>query len=113
MNKDLTVSEYITSVDPKAKKVFDELRAYILSLDSRIEEKMAYGILGFYLGKQKLYIGGYKTHVGLYPGPTLIDKHKSTIGHLRKAKGTLHLPLNKEVPFDQLHEILKETLGIN
>lgn len=112
INKDLTVEQYIASVPLKAKPVFDELRAYILKLDSKITESVSYGILGFYLGKKKFYIGGYKTHVGLYPGPTIIDKYQDKVGHLREAKGTLHLALDKKIPYDLIENVIKDALGI-
>lgn len=111
MKKNPTVDEYIDSIDPIAIHQFNKLRTYIKSLSPNIHEIVAYGILGFQLDKKKIYLGGYKTHLGLYPGPTLLDNMGHKIDHLRKAKGTLHLSLKEPLPYELIKEVI--TLALN
>ncbi|MBN3490338.1 DUF1801 domain-containing protein [Acholeplasma equirhinis] len=107
-----SVDDYISSIDPKARPIFDELRKFVLTLSPDIKEAVAYGILGFYLGKKKFYIGGYKTHVGVYTGGTLLDKFGPDVQALRKAKGTIHLSLKDKIPFKIISPVIKEALGL-
>lgn len=112
MQKNPTVDEYILSVDTVAINQFNALRKFIKSLDPNIFEITAYGILGFQLNKKKIYVGGYKTHIGLYPGPTILDQMGREVDHLRKAKGTIHLSLKEPIPLDLVEKVIKAALII-
>ena len=107
-----TVDSYIQSIDPIALPIFNKIRYYILSLNDQIQEYSGYGILGFKLGKKKFYIGGYKTHIGLYPGPTLINSLKDELKDLKVSKGTIHIPLKEPIPFDVIKLVIQRALDL-
>ncbi len=107
-----TVDSYIKSIDPVALPIFNQVRHYILSLNTEIKEYSGYGILGFKLAKKKFYIGGYKTHIGLYPGPTIIESLKDKLKDLKLSKGTILIPLKEPIPFDIIKLVIQRALDL-
>lgn len=107
-----TVQLYLDTIDPKTYPIFDQVRKLILTLDPKILEYSGYGILGFKLNKHKFYIGGYKTHIGLYPGSELIQSLKDELKDYKTSKGTIHIPLDKPLPTKLIILIASKSLGI-
>ena len=54
-----------------------------------------------------VYFAAYKTHIGLYPAPTGIERFKKELSVYGSGKGTLKFLLDKPIPFDVISKIVK------
>lgn len=64
----VTVSEYIASVPPNARKSLRQIRGAIKKAAPSIKEPISYRIPTFELdGKYLLYMAAFKDHVSIYP----------------------------------------------
>lgn len=105
----ISIDKYIDS-NP-AKEVLIKYRKYIKSLLPEATEVMSYGIPTFdYKGKHIIHFGGYKGHIGIYPTSGAIEAFKDRITGYKTTKGTIQIPLDVEIPFKLLEDIVKHRL---
>lgn len=96
MQKHSSVEGYLAAVPPPAKKHFGALRRLVKAVAPNAEERLSYGLLGFFDDGPLVFLGGYEAHVALYGGKVL-----SREGPLEKylsGKGTLRFELDAPLP---------------
>ena len=77
-------------------------------------ETMAYGIPTYKINnKNFVHFGGAKNHIGFYPSPSPIIFFKDDLSSYKCTKGTIQLPLDKELPFDLIKKIIEFRLVEN
>ncbi|NVK26750.1 MAG: DUF1801 domain-containing protein [Flavobacteriia bacterium] len=89
-----------------------ELRQTILDALDHTEEKMNYGILAFATapgGKRdkQIMIAGYKSHVGFYPTPEVLDKFSSELTSFKSGKGSVQFPHDQPLPIELIKKMVK------
>jgi len=112
MDKFKTVDDYFNAQPEKAKKALLELKDCILKVAPNATELFNYNIPAYALtedGKreQQIMIAGYKTHVGLYPHPTTMEKFDSELMEYKRGKGSVQFPLDKPLPKDLIVRMIK------
>ena len=109
MTNATTVSEYLATTPPKARKALKQLRAAIKAAVPGVTERISYRIPTFDLdGRRLLYIAAFTEHVGLYPvTPAMVAKHGAAIAPYRSGKGTLRFPLDAPMPTALVHKLAK------
>ncbi len=104
-----TVDEYIATAPQEVQGNLKELRVAIKSAAPLAEERISYGMVGyFYLGKL-IYFGLWKDHIGLYP----IIGDVGGLEKYRTSKGTASFPLDKKLPVAQIKKLVKERVKRN
>ena len=87
-----TVEAYIKAAPKEAQIALQAIRKAIKSAAPKAEEKMGYGVPGFWLnGHPLVYYAAFKKHVGLYPGPNGIKAFKQELSAYKTATGTVQL----------------------
>lgn len=106
--KPTTVAEYIESCPPASVPVLREVRARVLAAAPGTTEAVSYGIASWVLPprRTRLYAGGWKAHVAIYPVPQVDDALAAELGPYRAAKGTLRFSLRDPFPFELLDRLL-------
>ncbi len=99
------VDEYIASQPPETLRALEELRSCIGEAAPEATELMNYGIPAFALvdgGKRdkQIMIAGYPKHVGVYPGPDVIEAFADRLAPYKFAKGSVQFALDKPIPKD-------------
>lgn len=94
------VDEYINSFSGETRIKLDSLRQTIRSIVPEAREKIAYGIPTFTYHGNLVHFAGYKTHIGLYPGPAPIKQFEKEVAGFKTSKGTIQFPLDKPLPWD-------------
>lgn len=101
------VEQYVQSVPSVARPVFDELRSIVKAELSAAREVASYGVIGYKVdeGRARVFIGGWKDHVALYPVP-----HDESLlrecAPYQKGKGTLWFSLQKPLPKQLIKRVI-------
>jgi uncharacterized protein YdhG (YjbR/CyaY superfamily) len=100
------VVDYINN-QPKSHQVkLNQIRAYLFKIIPGLKEKLSYGIPTIYLDKNIFHYAAFKTHIGLYPGPTAIHQYTKELKNFEVSKGTIRIMLEQEVPLNLIKKII-------
>lgn len=108
-----TIEQYIDSNPEKLRPMLEEMRKVIQKAAPEATEGISYGIPTFKLNGNLLHFGGYKTHVGFYPGAEAVDVFLEEVKEYKHSKGTIQFPLDKPLPFELIQKITKYKVKIN
>ncbi len=86
------VTAYIDGFPPPVRERLAKLRSAIAASAPEAEERLAYGIPTWWQGENLIHIGGFKKHVGIYPGPEAIVAFADALGDYVSSKGAVQLP---------------------
>ncbi len=108
LNQKISFDEYFLQFPSETQEKLQLIRKLVKELVPEAIEGFSYGIPTFdYKGKHLIHFAGYKAHIGVYPTATGVSKFESDLSPYKTAKGTIQLPLNKEIPFDLLKKIVE------
>jgi uncharacterized protein YdhG (YjbR/CyaY superfamily) len=101
--KHTTFDEYVKDLPEQTQRALRELRDCILKAAPAAIEMFNYNIPAFALvegGKrdQQIMVAGYKNHVGLYPGPMVIEYFASELKGYKQGKGSVQFPVKDPLP---------------
>ncbi len=100
-----TVDKYVDDFPDKVKSLLNQMRTIIKNTAPDAIECISYGIATYKLGGNLVHFGGYKTHIGFYPGPGAIKTFAHELSDYKTAKGTIQFPLDKPLPLDLIAAI--------
>jgi len=105
----LTVSEYIASAPPNARKPLRQIRGAIKKAVPGITERISYRIPTFDLdGRYLLYMAAFKDHVSIYPATaSMMDKYGKQLKPYRSGAGTLRFDLGERIPVALITRLAK------
>ena len=102
------IDNYIKQFPKEVQEKLLEIRKIIFSIAPDAMEKISYGMPGFFLNNKPLvYVAGYKNHIGFYATPNGHEKLAEELSVYKQGKGSVHFPLNKEIPFDLIRRIVE------
>jgi uncharacterized protein YdhG (YjbR/CyaY superfamily) len=102
------VDEYIGGNPKEAQGALRKIRQAIRKAAPGAEEKISYGIPCFAQEGNLVYFGGWKTHIGFYPGSNQAHEvFKKEFAPFSPSKGTLRFPLDRPMPLDLVAEVVR------
>jgi len=101
------IDEYMADFPDDARAAMEKVRTAIRKAAPRAEEAIKYQIPTFVLNGNLIHFGGYKNHIGLYPGSRAIEEFKQELVGYKLSKGTVQLPLDKPMPTGLITKITK------
>jgi uncharacterized protein YdhG (YjbR/CyaY superfamily) len=102
-----TIDEYIANY-PEIKETLQELRSLIKSCVPDATEKISWGMPTFVLhGSNLAHFAVNKGYIGFYPADTGVEAFKDELAGYTTTKGSIHLPLNKPMPYDLIKRIIE------
>ena len=103
-----TYEEYCLDSPEETQEILENLKNFIQNLLSESELCINYGIPTFKMkGKNVIHFGGFRSHIGLYPGSEVIEIFAEKLKKYKTSKGTVQFPLTQELPFDLIQEIVE------
>lgn len=110
--KATTVDQYVASVPPAARPMFDELRDLVRNALPHADEVFSYGIVGYkhVKGRARVFVSGWRDHVAVYPVPADPDLQAELAPFVR-GKGTLWFPLNRPLPRELVLRVVDALAG--
>jgi uncharacterized protein YdhG (YjbR/CyaY superfamily) len=103
-----TIDEYIKNYPKEIQIKLSEIRSIIRGIvPKEAGEKISYGIPTFTLNGNLVHFGGFKSHIGFFPGAEAIEVFKEKLTKYETSKGTIKLPLDKPIPIALIKQITK------
>ena len=101
------IDEYIKEFPMEVQDRMQKIRKTIKEAAPDAQEKISYAMPTFVLkGNNLVHFAAYKKHIGFYPTPSGIEKFKDKISAYEWSKGAVQFPLDKQVPYDLIREIV-------
>jgi uncharacterized protein YdhG (YjbR/CyaY superfamily) len=99
--------EYIKNYPADVQVLLTQLRTIILKVAPKAEEAIKYGIPTFVLNGNLVHFGGFKNHIGFFPGASGVKEFKKELSAYNTTKGTIQFPLNEKIPAGLVARIVK------
>ncbi len=109
-----TVQEYLDDVPDDKRSTIEKLRNTILSVVSKAEECISYGIPTFKYHGPLLSYAVFKAHCSLFPwNASLIKKFAEELKDYKTSKGTIQFTVEKPLPITLVKKLIKERVKEN
>lgn len=106
------VDEYIARQPPKIRERLRKSRLVIHRAARGLEERISYRIPAFTMhGRIVVYLGGFKTHVGIYPPVKGDARLAKALAPYANEKGNLRFPLDRAMPYALITRAVKARLA--
>jgi uncharacterized protein YdhG (YjbR/CyaY superfamily) len=102
-----SVDEYIAQFPSEVQATMNRLKRVIKEAAPQAEERISYGMPGFYLHGMLVWFGGHKNHLGFYPTGEGIEAFKDELSGYKMSKGAVQFPLDKPIPYDLIYKIVR------
>ena len=103
-----TYEEYCLDFPEETQIILENLKNFIQNLLPESELCINYEIPTFKMkGKNVIHFGGFKNHIGLYPSSEAIEIFDEKLKKYKTSKGTVQFPLQEDLPFDLIQEIVE------
>ncbi len=102
-----TIDEYISTFPPEVHQILQKFREVINEAAPEATEAISYGIPTFKLNGNLVHFGGYKHHIGFYPGAAGVEAFEKVLHKYEVSKGTIKFPIDKPIPFGLVTKIVK------
>lgn len=106
MQKPETVDAYIATFPQETRSVLQQMRDIIKANAPQAEERISYGMPGYYLNGPLVYFAGYKKHIGFYATPTGHEAFAEELSKYKQGKGSVQFPLSTPLPIDLIKRIV-------
>ena len=93
-----TVDGYIKGFPGAVGKKLSQLRAAIRAAAPGAEEKISYGMPGYYLNGRLVFFAAGKAHIGFYALPGAIKAFAKELTGYATSTGTVQFPLETPIP---------------
>jgi uncharacterized protein YdhG (YjbR/CyaY superfamily) len=106
-------SEYLSTVPVPVRKNLVKMRSVIRSTMPRdAVETISYCIPAFKIRSGVLvWFAGFSDHCSLFPTASVIGMFKDKLRDFSTSKGTIHFPLDKQLPTGLIKEIVKARIA--
>lgn len=107
MKKVNTIDEYIKNYPEEVQVILKKIRQTIQKAAPHATEAVAYGIPTFKLNGNLIHFGGFKNHIGFFPGSGGIEEFKEDLKKYKTSKGTIQFQLDEPIPYALITKITK------
>jgi uncharacterized protein YdhG (YjbR/CyaY superfamily) len=101
-----TIDEYIAQFPGPVQAKLREMRELIRATAPAATEKISYGMPTFFLRKNLVHFGAFKTHIGFYPVPTALEAFAAELSPYKTSKGGVQFPLDQPLPHELIARIV-------
>lgn len=100
-----TVDEYIASFPEDIQLRLRQIRDTIRAAVPDAVERISYQMPTFALSRNLVYFAAFTRHIGFYPTASGIQAFADELAAFPLSKGTVRLPLDRELPLDLIRRI--------
>lgn len=94
-----TIDDYILSCSEIIQPKLKELRKIISNAAPEMTEKISWRMPAFCLNKNVIQFAAFKNHIGIYPGPAVIEELAERLKGYKTSKGAIQIP--NDMPLDR------------
>ena len=108
------IDVYISNFPVEIQIKLQEFRLFLKNLIPNATECINYGIPTYKVNDQNLvHFGGFKSHLGFYPGAAVMDIFENELSEYKSAKGSVQFPYNQTIPYDVIEKIVQFRIDQN
>lgn len=109
-----SIDAYIASCAAEHKQGLEQMRQIIRKAAPKAEEVISYAMPTFRLNDRNLvHFAANKNHIGLYPGPGVIEEFAAETTTYNGSKGSIHFPYDKALPKTLITRMVKAGIRRN
>ena len=102
-----SIDEYIGTFPDDIQSRLESMRQIIKSVIPGAIETISYQIPTFKINNKNIvHFSAYKNHIGLYPGPSVIEHFKEELSQYKWSKGAVQFPLDNPIPSELVKKIV-------
>jgi uncharacterized protein YdhG (YjbR/CyaY superfamily) len=105
-----TIDDYISICPKEIKEILEKVRQTIHNAAPDAIEKISYQMPTFYQDGNLIHFAAFKNHLGIYPGPEVIEAMVKELKNYKTSKGTIQFQYNKPIPYNLIEKIVKYNL---
>ena len=105
----ITIDDYISSCSEEIQPKLQDLRKIISTAAPEMTEKISWRMPAFSLGKNVIQFAAFKKHIGIYPGPAVIEEFAERLKGYKTSKGAIQIP--NDMPLDST--LIKDIVVFN
>jgi uncharacterized protein YdhG (YjbR/CyaY superfamily) len=102
-----TIDEYIAGFPAEVQEILQRVRSTIREAAPDAEEVISYRMPAFKQGGILVYIGAFKSHIGLYP-PVSDPELQRESARYAGEKGNLRFPYAEPIPYELIRRIVRQ-----
>ena len=106
-----TIDEYIQEQPEEVQPILHRIREVIGASAPDATQRMSWQMPTFWQGENLIHFAAFKRHIGLYPGAEATAFFAHRLTEYKVAKGTIQLPLDRDIPYDLIAEITRWRVG--
>lgn len=106
------IDEYISQFPPDVQKKLVEMRITIKTAAPDAEERISYGMPGYYQNGPVVYFGAFKDHISFFPAGSK-ELFKEQLAKYPGGKGTVQFSLSEPLPLELVSQITKARVEEN
>lgn len=107
VKKAATFATYLEDCPKEAQARLRAMRAAIRKAAPDADEAISYGVPTFKLNGNLVHFGGYKKHIGFYPGAEAIKVFAKELAPYKTARGSAQFPHDEPLPIALVTKIVK------
>ncbi|HSB65840.1 MAG TPA: DUF1801 domain-containing protein [Anaerolineales bacterium] len=108
-----TIDAYIAQFPAGVQTIMNKVRTVIKETAPQAQERISYGMPGFYFHGMLVWFGGHKSHIGFYPTGEGIEAFKNELTGYKTSKGAVQFPLDQPMPYELIRKIVQYRLEAN
>ena len=108
-----SVEKYLAQYPAEVRQKLESVRAAIKSAAPKAEERLGYGMPGYYQNGPLVYFAAWKNHIGFYPTASGIRAFQDELSQYEGAKGSVKFPFAKKLPLGLIKKIVRHRVQEN
>ena len=108
-----TIADYIATFSPETREQLEKIRAIIRTAAPDAREAISYGMPTFKLNGNLIHFAAFKEHIGIYPGPEVIEAFKQDLAKFSTSKGAIRIPYSEPLPLQLIQKITEYRVVAN
>lgn len=102
-----TIDAYIAAQPEKVQTVLYATRDKLREVLPNTKEKISWGMPTFWDKQNIIHFAAAKNHLGIYPGPAVIEAFAERLSEYKTSKGAIQFPFAKPLPLELIGDIAK------
>lgn len=102
----MEVEQYINTFPKEVQQRLRDLRDCIKAAAPGAKESIKWGMPAFSYKRILVTYAAFKSHIGLYPTPSAVEKFASKLTKYKTAKGSIQFPHNEKLPLPLIRQIV-------
>lgn len=106
LDKPTNVEAYIGQFPPEVQQRLEQIRKAVIKIAPQAQERISYGMPGYYLNGQLVFFAAFEKHIGFYALPEGNEAFRSEISQYKTGKGSIQFPMGEKLPLELIKKIV-------